>query len=134
MIGRVSADGTITNTDGATLTNSTQMVGETDRAVGGLYIDQTGVFGGDMIVAVGSGNVWRVNSGTSATRVAQVLDDTGAGRKLEGVITVPNNPCAYGPWAGKILTCAETAGLLCTVDTSGTVTTFNFGIPEPEDV
>src|SRR5439155_27020551 len=45
-IGKISADGsTVVNANWATLTNSTQMVGETN-VFGGLYIDQTGVFGG----------------------------------------------------------------------------------------
>src|SRR6266540_5633436 len=134
-IGRISADGSTVNTNWATLTNSTQMVGETNLLLGGFHIDLTGVFGGDLIVVSGGGGVWRVTTATNATRLARINNPSnGEGTELEGVTTVPNDPCKYGPWAGKILTCAETLNLLCTVDTNGTVTTFSFDIGRPEDV
>jgi len=47
--------------------------------------------------------------------------------------TVPNDPFKYGPFAGKILTCAEKLSLLCTVDTNGTVATFALVMGDPED-
>ena len=133
-IGKISADGSTVTADWATLTNATQMVGETSLSLGGLYIDQTGVFGGDLIVVSGLGAVWRVTPSTNATRVAQINDPVnGVAATLEGVITVPNNPCAYGSWAGKILTCAESLNRIFTVDTNGTVTSFDFGMDHPED-
>ena len=105
------------NANWATLTNSTQMVGETNVFVGGLYIDQTAVFGGDLIVVSGGtgseagdtgGAVWRVTASGNATKLAQVSNPAnGADTLLEGVTTVPNDPFKYGPFAGKILTCAE---------------------------
>src|SRR6266511_2160445 len=134
-IGRISADGSTVNTNWATLTNSTQMVGETNLLLGGFYIDRTTVFGGDLIVVSGSGGVWRVAAATNATKVAQINDpSSGEGTVLEGVLTVSNDPCKYGPWAGKILTCAEQQNLLCTIDTNGTVAFFNLSIGVPEDV
>jgi hypothetical protein len=83
-------------------------------------------------VSIGGG-VWRVTSSTIATKLAQVNDAFGSAVHLEGALTLPNDPCKYGPWAGKILTCAEQLSLLCTVDTNGTVTFFNFGIGTPDD-
>jgi hypothetical protein len=142
-IGKITANGSSVNTNWATLTNSSQMVGETSVFIGGLYIDQTGVFGRDMIVVIGgsasdptnSGRVWRVTAGTTnATRVAQITDSNGAGTSLEGVVTVPNDSAKYGPWAGKILTCAEKLGLIYAVDTNGTSTAYNLGFGTPEDV
>ena len=142
-IGKITANASSVNTNWATLTNSSQMVGETSVFIGGLYIDQTGVFGGDMIVVIGgsessptdSGRVWRIQAGTTnASRVAQINDSNGNGTSLEGVVTVPNDTSKYGPWAGKILTCAEKLGLIYAVDTNGTVTPYNLGLGSPEDV
>ena len=86
-IGKITANGSSVNTNWATLTNSTQMVGETDPFMGGFYIDQTGVFGGDLIVVTGSGGIWRVTAATNATKVAQVNDASGNGIGLEEVVT-----------------------------------------------
>jgi hypothetical protein len=122
------------NTNWATLTNSSQMVGETNVSLGGFYIDQTGVFGGDLIVVTGGGGVWRVTAATNATRVVRITDANGNGIPLEGVVTVPNDPVKYGPWAGKILACVEAAGVICAVETNGTVTLYNLGLSQPEDV
>ena len=66
--------------------------------------------------------------------MAQINDANGNGTTLEGVVTVPNDTSKYGPWAGKILTCAEKLGLIYAVDTNGTVTPYNLGLGSPEDV
>ena len=109
-IGKISA-----NASSVVTTNWATLSGE-NNLLGGLYIDQTGVFGGDLIVVSGSnhagGGVWRVTSSTSATKIAQLNDLNGNGLQLEGVVTVPNDPAKYGPWAGKILTCAEDQRLI----------------------
>ena len=47
---------------------------------------------------------------------------------------MPNDSSKYGPWAGKILTCAERVGLIYAVDTNGTTTAYNLGLGVPEDV
>ncbi len=133
-IGKITANASSVNTDWATLTNSTQMVGETDPFMGGFYIDQTGVFGGDLIALSGGAGVWRVTAATNATKVAQINDASGNGIGLEGVVTVPNDPSKYGPWAGNILTCAESAGLIYAVDVNGNATAYNLGLGVPEDV
>ena len=81
------------NANWTTLTNSTQMVGETNVFVGGLYIDQTGVFGGDLIVVSGGtgsdagdtgGAVWRVTASGNATKLAQVSKSGKRGRHAPG--------------------------------------------------
>src|SRR5207249_659412 len=75
--------------------------------------------------------------------LAQITDSDGSGRILEGVITVPNDAAKYGPWAGKILVAAEqqrldngntSFGLVYTIDTGGTVTAYDLGISELEDL
>src|SRR5690348_7734162 len=60
----------------------------------------------------------------TVVNLAQINDDAGSPTLLEGVITLPNDPMKYGPWAGKILTCGEVTGLLYTVDPAGTVTPY----------
>ena len=134
-IGRISADGSSVNTNWATLPGETNLLRS-------LYIDQSGVWSGDLIAVTGGnpnssgggGAVWRVTSAASATKVAQINDANGNGILLEGVLTVPNDPAKYGPWAGRILTCAEPTGMICAVDTNGTVTVYNLGLGTPEDV
>lgn len=77
---------------------------------GSLYIDQTGVFGGDLIVATTGGEVWRVNSAGTPTLIADV------NTHLEGLITVPNNVAKYGPLAGKLLPAQRyRAGCMCSM-------------------
>src|SRR5947207_5311686 len=109
LIRKITANGSSVNTNWATLPGETNFLG------GSLYFDQTGVFGYDLIVVTGrnladslaGGAVWRVNASGNATLVAQVENPSGSGRLLEGVLTVPNDPAKYGPWAGTILTCQE---------------------------
>jgi len=135
-IGKITADGS------SVYTNWAMLPGETNFLGGSLYFDQTGVFGYDMIVVTGrnpsdpvaGGAVWRVNASGNATLVAQVEKPSGPGRLLEGVLTVPNDPAKYGPWAGTILTCQESSGLIISVSTNGTATAYNLGLGGPEDV
>jgi hypothetical protein len=89
---------------------------------GSLYIDRTGVFGGDLIAVTTVGEVWRVTNAGAPTMLANV------GTHLEGVITVPNNPAQYGPLAGKIIAGAENQGRLYSIDPAGNVAFYNFGV------
>jgi len=94
---------------------------------GSLYLDRTGVWGGDLIAVTTTGGVFRVTSAGAFTKLAQI------NTHLEGLITIPNNPAKWGPWAGKILIGAEEQGRLYTVDTSGAIAFFTLGI-NPEDL
>ncbi len=96
---------------------------------GGLYVDRSGVFGGDLIVVTTGGEVWRVAPDGTPTLLADV--DT----HLEGVTTVPDAPARHGPLAGKILAGAEAAGgaygvrpLLYAVAPDGTVASYEVGV------
>ncbi|MBC6417734.1 MAG: hypothetical protein GDA44_02545, partial [Prochloron sp. SP5CPC1] len=89
---------------------------------GSLYLDRTGVFSGDLIVVTTGGQVWRIDRDGNTNLLANI------GTHLEGLITVPNNLNRYGPLAGKIITGAETVGLLYAIDTSGNVTSYNVGV------
>ena len=87
-----------------------------------------------MIVVSVSGGVWRVTAATNATKFAQINDANGNAIVLEGVLIMPNDSAKYGPWAGKILTCAESAGLVYAIDTNGVAMPYNLGASKPEDL
>ena len=89
---------------------------------GSLYVDRTGDFGGDLIAATTSGEVWRINSAAVPTLLARI------GTHLEGVVTVPNLPDRFGPLAGKIIAGAEDQGLLYAIDATGAVSSYSLGV------
>ena len=121
VVARVAADGASVQNPWVTL------AGETGPVDGGLYVDRTGVFGGDLIAVTSIGNVWRITSAGVATRVAEL------GTTLEGVTTVPNDIVKYGPWAGKILVGARTQNAIHAIDALGTSTSYPLTI-SPQDV
>lgn len=121
VIVRISPDGLTVQNPWVTLP------GEPGLMRGSLYVDRTGVFGGDLIVVTTAGNVWRVTSAGVPTPLASV------GTHLEGLCVIPNDVVQYGPWAGKILAGAEGQGRLYTVDPAGTVAFYALGI-QPEDI
>ncbi len=132
VIGKLSADGSVSNLNWGVLTTN-QMTTES-LLRGGLYVDRSGSFGGDLIAVTGNrpdegGGVWRINSSGNATPLANITNT-----HLEGVITLTYDVQKWGPWAGKIITGAESLSppLVYAVDTNGTVTSFALGI-EPED-
>jgi RHS repeat-associated protein len=95
---------------------------------GGLQFDNTGVFGGDLIVDTNAGQVWRVNAAGTPHLVADVHDF------LEGVTTIPNDPARYGPLAGNILAPNENRTGFYGIDVTGKATFYNVGIPGIEDI
>jgi RHS repeat-associated protein len=121
VIVRISPDGT------QVLNPWVRLPGENGLLRGQLYIDRTGIFGGDLIVATTTGNIWRVSSAGAASRLANV------GVPPEGLITVPADPLRYGPWAGKIVTGSEDAARIFAIDTQGNVSFFDLGIA-PEHI
>jgi hypothetical protein len=96
---------------------------------GSLYIDRTGVWGGDLIAVTTNGEVWRVNA--AGTTTPTPLADVNT--HLEGVITVPNDVARYGPLAGKIIAGAEAQSRLYTFDPVGNVEFFALPI-QIEDI
>lgn len=93
---------------------------------GSLYVDRTGIFGGDLIAVTTAGGVWRISASQQATQLANL------GVHLEGVITVPDE-ARYGPWRGKILVGAEEQHLLWAINPQGTPEATDLGIG-PEDI
>jgi hypothetical protein len=111
--------------DGSTITNPWVDLPGTGNGLmrGSLYVDRTGVYGGDLIIATTVGEVWRINPQTGApTKLATT------GTHLEGLITVPNVPVRYGPLAGKIIAGAEGQSLLWVFDDQGNMTSHSLGI------
>src|SRR6185369_1652792 len=120
IIARIASDGGTLQNPWATLAGETGLVT-------GLYVDRTGIYGGDVIAVTTSGGIWRINSTGLATQVALL------GTALTGVTTIPEAPEKYGPWSGKILVGAKEQGLLYTVDASGGVVTYTLGM-NPADI
>lgn len=89
---------------------------------GSFYVDDTGVFGDELIAVTTTGSVWRIDSSGNATQLASV------GAHLEGVIVVPDTPARFGPLAGKILAGAEGQGLMYAFDINGGYTTYSLGV------
>ena len=94
---------------------------------GSLYIDRTGVYGGDLIVCTTGGEVWRINAAGTPSFIADV------NTHLEGLCTIPNDPVKYGPLAGRILAGAEAQGRLYSFDAAGGFTFYTLGI-DVEDI
>ena len=94
VVARVSASGAAVQNPWVTLPGET-------GGIGGLYIDRTGVYGGDLLVVTTTGGVWRVNAAAEATKIASL--DT----RLAGVTALPDDPDRYGPWSGKVLAGAK---------------------------
>jgi hypothetical protein len=82
---------------------------------GSLYVDRTGVWGGDLLAVTTGGEAWRVNSAGTPTQLADV------NVHLEGLITVPNDPSKYGPLAGKAIAGAEGQNRLYAFGANGSV-------------
>jgi hypothetical protein len=78
-----------------------------------LYLDRTGLWGGDLIAVTGDGHIWRINGAGAATLVADVKT------RLDGVLTLPNDPMRYGGLAGRILAGNGAEGRICAVDRTG---------------
>ncbi len=119
---RVSADGTIVQNPWVSLPGTGNGL-----LRGSLYHDRTGLFGGDMIGVTTVGEVWRINSAGTASMVATT------GVHLEGLIVCPNDPQRYGPIAGTIIAGAEGVSLMYSIDATGNVVTYNFGV-DIEDI
>jgi len=133
IIGRISADGTAWTNAWASLTTDTN--GADTLLRGSLYVDQTGLFGHDLIAVTGGdsgnlgGQVWKINSPTNFFQFTNVLNT-----HLEGLIGLTNDPQHWGPWAGKLITGAESESppLIFAISTNKEIQSFDLKI-EPED-
>jgi hypothetical protein len=94
---------------------------------GSLYVDRSGVYGGDLLVATTVGQLWQVTSAGASTLISNL------GVHLEGLMVIPNDAARWGRYAGKIIAGAENQGLLHVFDKSGHIEALNLGI-FPEDL
>jgi hypothetical protein len=110
--------------DGSTIQNPWVTLPGTGNGLmrGSLYVDRTGIFNGDLIVATTTGEVWRVTPAGVPTRIAAL------GVHLEGLIVVPNVPVRYGPLSGKIIVGAEQQGLVWSIDLAGATQSYPLGV------
>jgi len=118
QIARISADGTSIDNPWVDLPGDGNGLMR-----GSLYVDRTGVFGGDLIASTTDGEVWRIDAAGNPTMIADV-----PGTHLEGMISVPDAPARYGPLAGKIIAGAENEGRLYAFGVDGSYTYFEFGV------
>jgi hypothetical protein len=118
-VGWVSADGTTSNMTWCVLTNAAVTNAQPIR--GSLCQDQTGIYSNNLFVVASDDlytlnpkGVWRVDAQGRPTLITNLLAS-----HLEGVITLPNDPSQWGPWAGKIITGDEADLKLFAIDASG---------------
>jgi RHS repeat-associated protein len=121
VVVRISPDGSTINNPWVTLP------GETGLLRGAVYIDRTGVWGGDLIVSTTAGGIWRVTSAGVPTKVYQL-----PAADWEALITLPNNATQWGPWAGKIVVGDEGGPTVHAIDTQGNSTTYQLGVSSLE--
>ena len=119
VVARISSDGASVQNPWVILPDEVEITG--------LHIDRTGVFGGDLLVVTAAGGVWRVSSSATPTRLAAL------GTRLAGVAVVPDDPEAYGPWAGKVLVGAKEEGSVYAVDAQGQSESLEVGL-SPQDI
>ncbi len=118
----------ITN-DGKTVINPwVDLPGDNNGLIrGSLYVDRTGVWGGDLLVVTTVGQVWRITKDGKPTMVAAV------GVHLEGAAVAPNKPARFGPLAGKLIVGAEEQATIYAFGSDGKYDTYMLG-PAVEDV
>ncbi|HEU4508352.1 MAG TPA: PKD domain-containing protein, partial [Pyrinomonadaceae bacterium] len=115
------------NASGATVQNPWVTLPQETGAIGGLALDRTGVYGGDLIVVTAIGSVWRVNAAAEATKIASL------NTRLAGVATLPEDPDRYGPWSGKILAGAKDQSSVYVINGAGEFSTLQVNI-QPQDI
>jgi RHS repeat-associated protein len=113
--------------DGSAVQNPWVRLPEEAGLVGGLHVDTTGVFGGDLLVVTTGGGVWRVAASGAPTRIASL------GTRLAGVTSLPDDAVRYGPWAGRLLVGAKDQGTVYAVDAAGQSESFAVGV-NPQDI
>jgi RHS repeat-associated protein len=102
--------------------------GETGLLRGGLTFDQTGIYGGNLIVDTTEGGIWEIDANGKATKLGST------GTFLEAVATVPNDAVRYGPLAGKVVALDEQGTKIFTVDTGGNVASIDLNLPALETI
>ncbi len=122
-IGWLSADGTTSNT----LWADVSVINPDENSPeAGFYLDQTGIFSNNLVMATTSGGIYTIDSSTNITPWAFLTNFV-----FENVVTVPGDTNQYGPWAGRILASAEfsaPAPFIVTVDNNRMVSLYSFNV------
>jgi len=94
---------------------------------GGLTVDQTKVFGGDLLAATGDGKIWRVDQSGNAKLF---LDLNTA---IKGLTIIPNDFERYGAIAGKLIVGAGEQRGIFAIDENASTIFFPLDI-KPQDI
>ncbi|HJQ24187.1 MAG TPA: PKD domain-containing protein, partial [Blastocatellia bacterium] len=113
--------------DGSSVQNPWVSLPSEAGVINALYIDRTGVYGGDLLAVTSQGNVWRITAPGAPTLVAVL------GAAADAVISVPNDASKYGPWAGKILAAIKTQSRLNAINPQGVIESYPLGV-NPQDL
>jgi len=90
-----------------------------------IFFDPGSTFGGNMIVATTTGNIYVVNSAGTPTLLVNVGEDT------EGLDIAPST---FGPYAGDLMVSSELSGSLRFITPAGVIATTVSGLPTAETV
>ena len=124
-IARLSGDGTNVNPDWEDLPGESTKGPQSWQGqdlFGGFCVDQTGLWNGDLFVSCWSGDVWEITSKKQATLLCTLPF------YVQDILTLPNDPVHYGPWAGKLLICVPCLNGFYTYDHTGKLTFYSTGI------
>lgn len=98
--------------------------GGADVFRGGLHIDETGIWGFDMLAVTHAGRVFRINSSGGITELPKPNVATP-----EAINTFPNDPAHYGVFAGKLVIGGEDDGKFYTIGPADAGwTSWDFGL------
>lgn len=116
---RVSAD--------ASQVTKIKLAREKSSVDGGLIVDKTNVFGGDLVAATENGRIWRIDG---FGKVKLLLD---LNTKLKGLTILPNDFERYGAMAGKLIVGAPEQRGIFAIDEKGQFIFFPLNI-KPQDI
>jgi RHS repeat-associated protein len=80
---------------------------------GGLIVDRTNVFGGDLIAATATGRIWRVDASGGKNLFLDLNTE------IKGLTILPNDFVRYGAMAGKMIVGAVRQRGIYAIDASG---------------
>jgi RHS repeat-associated protein len=112
--------------DGARITKI-KLPREKSALSGGLIVDKTNVFGGDLIAATGDGKIWRVDE--SGGRNLFI----GLNTEIKGLEIIPNDFKRFGTLAGKLIVGTPEQRGLFAIDENGQMIFFPLDI-KPQDI
>jgi RHS repeat-associated protein len=92
---------------------------EPDAIDGGLSVDDSGLFGHDLVAASGRGRIWQIGSFGEASMI------TDLATRVSGLVILPDDRERFGPLAGTLLVGAPEKFGIFSVAPNGTSTFFS---------